>query len=185
MSKLGPAPPPPCKPQPPPYGTHTRAHPLSSINSGSTGSLDRRKDVPLCPIPTHLNNPPNPNAPPPPAWPRGGSSSGSSSQQIQQRISVPPSPTFQPSSPLFPPGERSDPPLAVAVRPFIPDKGSRPQSPRKGPATMNSSSIYHMYIQQGVSKNYPLSKSAVKAGRKRTFGLVSDFTDFGIFDLKV
>ncbi|XP_026800254.1 protein phosphatase 1, regulatory subunit 13Bb isoform X2 [Pangasianodon hypophthalmus] len=163
MSKLGPAPPPPCKPQPPPYGTHTRAHPLSSINSGSTGSLDRRKDVPLCPVPTHPSNPPNPNAPPPPAWPRGGSSTGSSSQQIQQRISVPPSPTFQPSSPLFPPGERSDPPLAVAVRPFIPDRGSRPQSPRKGPATMNSSSIYHMYLQQGVPKNYPLGKSAVKA----------------------
>ncbi|XP_053531648.1 protein phosphatase 1, regulatory subunit 13Bb isoform X4 [Ictalurus punctatus] len=159
LSKLGPAQPPPCKPQPPPYGTHTRAHPLSSINSGSTGSLDRRKDVPLCPVPSHLNNPPNPNAPPLPAWPRGGSSS----QQIQQRISVPPSPTFQPSSPLFPPGERSDPPLAVAVRPFIPDRGSRPQSPRKGPATMNSSSIYHMYLQQGVPKNYPHGKSAVKA----------------------
>ncbi|XP_060773673.1 protein phosphatase 1, regulatory subunit 13Bb isoform X2 [Neoarius graeffei] len=163
MSKLGPAPPPPCKPQPPPYGTHTRVHPLSSVNSGSTSSLDRRKDVPLCPVPTHSNNPPNPNAPPPPTWPRGGSSAGSSSQQIQQRISVPPSPTYQPSSPLFPPGERSDPPLAVAVRPFIPDRGSRPQSPRKGPATMNSSSIYHMYLQQGVPKNYPLGKSTIKA----------------------
>ncbi|KAK3542520.1 hypothetical protein QTP86_027700, partial [Hemibagrus guttatus] len=163
LSKLGPAPPPPCKPQPPPYGTHTRAHPLSSINSGSTGSLDRRKDVPLCPVPTHSNNPPNTSAQLPPVWPRGGSSTGSSSQQIQQRISVPPSPTFQPSSPLFPPGERSDPPLAVAVRPFIPDRGSRPQSPRKGPPTMNSSSIYHMYLQQGVPKNYPHGKSAVKA----------------------
>ncbi|XP_047657453.1 protein phosphatase 1, regulatory subunit 13Bb isoform X2 [Tachysurus fulvidraco] len=163
ISKLGPAPPPPCKPQPPPYGTHTRAHPLSSINSGSTGSLDRRKDVPLCSVPTHSNIPPNPSAPPPTVWPRGGSSTGSSSQQIQQRISVPPSPTFQPSSPLFPPGERSDPPLAVAVRPFIPDRGSRPQSPRKGPPTMNSSSIYHMYLQQGVPKNYPLGKSSVKA----------------------
>ncbi|XP_060722533.1 protein phosphatase 1, regulatory subunit 13Bb isoform X2 [Tachysurus vachellii] len=163
ISKLGPAPPPPCKPQPPPYGTHTRAHPLSSINSGSTGSLDRRKDVPLCSVPTHSNIPPNPSAPPPTVWPRGGSSTGSSSQQIQQRISVPPSPTFQPSSPLFPPGERTDPPLAVAVRPFIPDRGSRPQSPRKGPPTMNSSSIYHMYLQQGVPKNYPLGKSSVKA----------------------
>ncbi|KAK1795940.1 hypothetical protein P4O66_009052, partial [Electrophorus voltai] len=101
---------------------------------------------------------------PPPAWPRLGSSAGSSSQQIQQRISVPPSPTFQPNSPLFPPGERPDPPLAVAVRPFIPDKGSRPQSPRKGPATMNSSSIYHMYLQQGGPKNYPFgSKPTVKA----------------------
>uniref|UniRef100_A0AAY4B3J7 SH3 domain-containing protein n=1 Tax=Denticeps clupeoides TaxID=299321 RepID=A0AAY4B3J7_9TELE len=150
---LGP-PPPITKPQPPPYGAHTSAHPnsgiLSSANSGSTSSLELRKDCPPRPLP----NPPGgaPNALPP----------GSSSQQIQQRISVPPSPTFQPSSPLFPPGERPDPPLAVAVRPFIPDKGSRPQSPRKGPPTMNSSSIYHMYLQQGASKNYPL-KSAVKA----------------------
>ncbi|KAM9435580.1 protein phosphatase 1, regulatory subunit 13Bb isoform 3-T3 [Clarias gariepinus] len=170
MNKLGLAQPPPCKPQPPPYGTHTRAHTLSSINSGSTGSLDRRKDVPPCPVPS------NPNAPPPPAWPRG-TSTGSSSQQIQQRISVPPSPTFGPSSPLYPPGERSDPPLAVAVRPFIPDRGSRPQSPRKGPATMNSSSIYHMYLKQGVPKNYPLGKSAVKAGRILTSSLVAFSTD--------
>uniref|UniRef100_A0AAY4B3Q7 SH3 domain-containing protein n=1 Tax=Denticeps clupeoides TaxID=299321 RepID=A0AAY4B3Q7_9TELE len=153
------------KPQPPPYGAHTSAHPnsgiLSSANSGSTSSLELRKDCPPRPLP----NPPGgaPNAlPPVPAWPRVPPSQGSSSQQIQQRISVPPSPTFQPSSPLFPPGERPDPPLAVAVRPFIPDKGSRPQSPRKGPPTMNSSSIYHMYLQQGASKNYPL-KSAVKA----------------------
>uniref|UniRef100_A0AAY4B6U9 SH3 domain-containing protein n=1 Tax=Denticeps clupeoides TaxID=299321 RepID=A0AAY4B6U9_9TELE len=134
---------------------------LSSANSGSTSSLELRKDCPPRPLP----NPPGgaPNAlPPVPAWPRVPPSQGSSSQQIQQRISVPPSPTFQPSSPLFPPGERPDPPLAVAVRPFIPDKGSRPQSPRKGPPTMNSSSIYHMYLQQGASKNYPL-KSAVKA----------------------
>uniref|UniRef100_A0A8B9LT10 Protein phosphatase 1, regulatory subunit 13Bb n=1 Tax=Astyanax mexicanus TaxID=7994 RepID=A0A8B9LT10_ASTMX len=143
--------------------THTSSHPLSSANSGSTSSLDRRKDVPLRPVPGHPTNPPGTNPPPPPAWPRVGSSTGSSSQQIQQRISVPPSPTFQPSSPLFPPGERPDPPLAVAVRPFIPDKGSRPQSPRKGPATMNSSSIYHMYLQ-GVPKNYPFgNKPAVKA----------------------
>uniref|UniRef100_A0A8B9LTF8 Protein phosphatase 1, regulatory subunit 13Bb n=1 Tax=Astyanax mexicanus TaxID=7994 RepID=A0A8B9LTF8_ASTMX len=143
--------------------SHTSSHPLSSANSGSTSSLDRRKDVPLRPVPGHPTNPPGTNPPPPPAWPRVGSSTGSSSQQIQQRISVPPSPTFQPSSPLFPPGERPDPPLAVAVRPFIPDKGSRPQSPRKGPATMNSSSIYHMYLQ-GVPKNYPFgNKPAVKA----------------------
>ncbi|XP_076872998.1 protein phosphatase 1, regulatory subunit 13Bb isoform X3 [Brachyhypopomus gauderio] len=156
--------PPPCKPQPPPYGAHTSSHPLSSANSGSTSSLDRRKDVPLRPVASHPSNPPGPNPPPPPAWPRLGSSSGSASQQIQQRISVPPSPTFQPNSPLFPPGERPDPPLAVAVRPFIPDKGSRPQSPRKGPATMNSSSIYHMYLQQGGPKNFPLgSKPTVKA----------------------
>ncbi|XP_062858280.1 protein phosphatase 1, regulatory subunit 13Bb isoform X2 [Trichomycterus rosablanca] len=166
ISKLGLAPPPHCKPQPPPYGTHTSNLQLSSANSGSTSSLDRRKDLPLRPVPTQSNNLSNPNAPPPPppTWPRSTSSNGSSSQQIQQRISVPPSPTFQPSSPLFPPGERPDPPLAVAVRPFVPDKGSRPQSPRKGPTTMNSSSIYHMYLKPAVPKNYPLGgKSTVKA----------------------
>uniref|UniRef100_A0A8D0ARY2 Protein phosphatase 1, regulatory subunit 13Bb n=1 Tax=Sander lucioperca TaxID=283035 RepID=A0A8D0ARY2_SANLU len=136
------------KPQPPPYGSH-----LTSANSAS--SLDRRKDVPP---PRPLPNPPAP------AWPRVPASTGSSSQQIQQRISVPPSPTFQPNAPLFPPGlsERLDPPPAVAVRPFIPDRGSRPQSPRKGPPTMNSSSIYHMYLQQAAPKSQPL-KPALKA----------------------
>ncbi|KAL0969721.1 hypothetical protein UPYG_G00231410 [Umbra pygmaea] len=85
---------------------------------------------------------------------------GSSSQQIQQRISVPPSPTNQSSQ-----GERPDPPLAVAVRPYIPDRSSsRPQSPRKGPATMNSSSIYNMYLQQPACKSYSVGgRSAVKA----------------------
>uniref|UniRef100_A0A671UKR3 Protein phosphatase 1, regulatory subunit 13Bb n=1 Tax=Sparus aurata TaxID=8175 RepID=A0A671UKR3_SPAAU len=137
------------KPQPPPYGSH-----LTHANSAS--SLERRKDAPppLRPLPN----------PPAPAWPRVPPSTGSSSQQIQQRISVPPSPTFQPNVPLFPPGlsERLDPPPAVAVRPFIPDRGSRPQSPRKGPPTMNSSSIYHMYLQQAAPKSQPL-KPALKA----------------------
>ncbi|XP_051500557.1 apoptosis-stimulating of p53 protein 1-like isoform X3 [Myxocyprinus asiaticus] len=153
--------PPLSKPQPPPYGAHTSNHPLSSANSGSTSSLNRRKDIPLRPVPSLPNNPP----PPLPAWPRvPPAPTGSSSQQIQQRISVPPSPTFQPSPHFFPPGERPDPPLAVAVRPFIPDKGSRPQSPRKGPATMNSSSIYHMYLQKAAPKSYPMNnKPAVKA----------------------
>lgn len=140
------------KPQPPPYGSH-----LTSTNSGS--SLERRKDAPP---PRPLPNPPGP------AWPRTTPSTGSSSQQIQQRISVPPSPTFQPNSPLFPPGlsERLDAPPAVAVRPLIPDRGSRPQSPRKGPATMNSSSIYHMYLQQAAPKGQPL-KPTLKAGKGR------------------
>ncbi|CAG5928069.1 unnamed protein product [Menidia menidia] len=136
------------KPQPPPYGSH-----LTSSNTAS--SLERRKDAPP---PRPLPNPPAP------AWPRAPPPTGSSSQQIQQRISVPPSPTFQPNTPLFPPGlsERLDPPPAVAVRPFIPDRGSRPQSPRKGPPTVNSSSIYHMYLQQAAPKSQPL-KPALKA----------------------
>uniref|UniRef100_A0A3B4Y2Z2 Protein phosphatase 1, regulatory subunit 13Ba n=1 Tax=Seriola lalandi dorsalis TaxID=1841481 RepID=A0A3B4Y2Z2_SERLL len=100
-------------------------------------------------------------------WPRSSaanatsssSSSSSSSQQIQQRISVPPNSsqgsatTSQPST-LSPQTERTDPPPAVAVRPYVPDHPSRPQSPRKGPATMNSSSIYSMYLQQPQAKNY-------------------------------
>uniref|UniRef100_A0A3Q3IPI2 SH3 domain-containing protein n=1 Tax=Monopterus albus TaxID=43700 RepID=A0A3Q3IPI2_MONAL len=137
------------KPQPPPYGSH-----LISANSAS--SLDRRKDAP--PPSRPLPNPPAP------AWPRVPSSTGSSSQQIQQRISVPPSPTFQPNALFFPQGlsERLEPPPAVAVRPFIPDRGSRPQSPRKGPPTVNSSSIYHMYLQQAAPKSQPL-KPALKA----------------------
>ncbi|KAJ8009223.1 hypothetical protein DPEC_G00086660 [Dallia pectoralis] len=134
----------PSKPQPPPYGSH-----LSSASS--TSSLDRR--------PGPLPNPPSQ------AWPRVSPSTGSSSQQIQQRISVPPSPTFQPNLPVFSsslPGDRPEPVLAVAVRPFNPDRGSRPQSPRKGPATMNSSSIYHMYLQPAAPKSYPV-KPALKA----------------------
>ncbi|XP_036397780.1 protein phosphatase 1, regulatory subunit 13Ba isoform X2 [Megalops cyprinoides] len=137
------------KPLPPSYGTYPSVALLSS--AGSTSSLERRKDS----LPRSAANP---------AWQRAPVPPGSSSQQIQQRISVPPSPTFQPGSPMFSPGERPDPPLAVAVRPYIPDKGSRPQSPRKGPPTMNSSSIYHMYLQQAAPKNYPLnSKATVKA----------------------
>lgn len=95
-------------------------------------------------------------------------SSGSSSQQIQQRITVPPSPTSSAGSPILPQSERSnDAPLAAAVRPFYTDRGSRPQSPRKGPATMNSSSIYHVYLQQPTAKNYQSSstRAAVKAGK--------------------
>ncbi|XP_068609634.1 protein phosphatase 1, regulatory subunit 13Bb [Brachionichthys hirsutus] len=136
------------KPQPPPYGSHL-------ISASSASSLERRKDAPP---PRPLPNLPTL------AWPRVPASAGSSSQQIQQRISVPPSPTFHPSAPLFPPGlgERLDPPPAVAVRPFVPDRGSRPQSPRKGPPTMNSSSIYHMYLQQAAPKSQPL-KPALKA----------------------
>ncbi|XP_068436231.1 apoptosis-stimulating of p53 protein 1-like isoform X2 [Clinocottus analis] len=96
-------------------------------------------------------------------WPRSNASNATSSssssalQQIQQRISIPPSSmqgsTSQPSS-LSPQTERTDPPPAVAVRPYVPDHPSRPQSPRKGPATMNSSSIYSMYLQQPQPKNY-------------------------------
>ncbi|XP_069391793.1 apoptosis-stimulating of p53 protein 1-like isoform X14 [Paralichthys olivaceus] len=95
-------------------------------------------------------------------WPRSSvanatsssSSSSSSSQQIQHRISVPPNSSQAQQSPLSPQTERTDPPPAVAVRPYVPDHPSRPQSPRKGPATMNSSSIYSMYLQQPQAKNY-------------------------------
>lgn len=97
-------------------------------------------------------------------WPRSNatslSSSSASSQQIQQRISVPPS-----QGSLSPQTERTDPPPAVAVRPYVPEHSSRPQSPRKGPATMNSSSIYSMYLQQPQVKNYGSlsNRTAVKA----------------------
>lgn len=74
-----------------------------------------------------------------------------------------------PSSPLSLQSERTDPPPAVAVRPYVPEQPSRPQSPRKGPATMNSSSIYSMYLHQPQAKNPgPLgNRAAVRAGRNR------------------
>ncbi|XP_076156622.1 protein phosphatase 1, regulatory subunit 13Ba isoform X11 [Alosa pseudoharengus] len=126
------------------YGTYPSAGHHSTICS--TSSLPRSAPATL-------------------AWQRSSPpTSRSASQQIQQRISVPPSPSAsQTGSPMFPGGERPDPPLAAAVRPFVTDRGSRPQSPRKGPATMNSSSIYHMYLQP-AAKGYPSSsRPAVKA----------------------
>lgn len=78
--------------------------------------------------------------------------------------------TAQPS-PLSPQTERTDPPPAVAVRPYVPDHPSRPQSPRKGPATMNSSSIYSMYLQQPQAKNYGSlsNRTTVKAGNYNNY----------------
>ncbi|XP_048393564.1 protein phosphatase 1, regulatory subunit 13Bb isoform X2 [Stegostoma tigrinum] len=138
------------------YGPHPKS---SLIAIGSTNSLERVKEG-TQPRPSmgSVSNITSAN------WQRAIQSSqpastfqASASQQIQQRITVPPSPTYQPAaSPLFSAGDsRPDPPLAVAVRPFLTDKGSRPQSPRKGPQTVNSSSIYSMYLQQSTPpKNY-------------------------------
>ncbi|XP_049319695.1 protein phosphatase 1, regulatory subunit 13Ba isoform X3 [Astyanax mexicanus] len=135
--------------QPPPiYGTYPSAGHHSTVCA--TSSLPR-------------------SAPGTLSWQRAPPTCGSSSQQIQQRITVPPSPTSQSSSPFAPQSDRTEPPLAAAVRPFITDRGSRPQSPRKGPATMNSSSIYHMYLQQPTSKNYPSSSSS-RAAIKAVYG---------------
>nr|XP_025967185.1 apoptosis-stimulating of p53 protein 1 isoform X6 [Dromaius novaehollandiae]XP_025967188.1 apoptosis-stimulating of p53 protein 1 isoform X6 [Dromaius novaehollandiae] len=132
------------------YGTYPSPVPLGT---GSTNSLERRKDGSLPRPGTSITNRQRP-VPLPPA---SNIHQPSSSQQIQQRISVPPSPTYQPSGPpLFPGGDgRPELPLTVAIRPFLADKGSRPQSPRKGPQTVNSSSIYSMYLQQATPpKNY-------------------------------
>ncbi|XP_023208637.1 apoptosis-stimulating of p53 protein 1-like isoform X3 [Xiphophorus maculatus] len=96
-------------------------------------------------------------------WPRppaGSSSSSSSPQHVPNQ-----NPGSVPSSPLSLQSERTDPPPAVAVRPYVPEQPSRPQSPRKGPATMNSSSIYSMYLHQPQAKNPgPLgNRAAVRA----------------------
>ncbi|XP_019121929.1 apoptosis-stimulating of p53 protein 1 isoform X2 [Larimichthys crocea] len=114
------------------YGTYPSATHQTAAHHSATSSLPR-------------------SAPGTLGWPRSNaanttssSTSSSSSQQIQQRISVPPNSSQ----------ERTDPPPAVAVRPYVPDHPSRPQSPRKGPATMNSSSIYSMYLQHPQTKNY-------------------------------
>ncbi|XP_077179915.1 apoptosis-stimulating of p53 protein 1 isoform X7 [Paroedura picta] len=127
------------------YGTYPSTVPLGT---GSTNSLERRKDGSLPrPGSTAANR-----QRPVPLPPASSTHQPSSSQQIQQRISVPPSPTYQPpGAPLFPGGDgRPDLPLTVAIRPFLAEKGSRPQSPRKGPQTVNSSSIYSMYLQQAT-----------------------------------
>ncbi|KAE8289689.1 Apoptosis-stimulating of p53 protein 1 Protein phosphatase 1 regulatory subunit 13B [Larimichthys crocea] len=129
------------------YGTYPSATHQTAAHHSATSSLPR-------------------SAPGTLGWPRSNaanttssSTSSSSSQQIQQRISVPPNSSQGPAttsqpSPLSPQTERTDPPPAVAVRPYVPDHPSRPQSPRKGPATMNSSSIYSMYLQHPQTKNY-------------------------------
>ncbi|XP_061157676.1 apoptosis-stimulating of p53 protein 1-like isoform X1 [Syngnathus typhle] len=113
-------------------------------------------------------------------WPRpsaaaaaassSSTSSSSSSQQIQQRIAVPPN-SNQGSQPLASQSERTDPPPpAVAVRPYVPEHASRPQSPRKGPASMNSSSIYSMYLQQPQAKNYGSLSNRSAATVKAVYG---------------
>ncbi|MEJ1275953.1 hypothetical protein NN561_006852 [Cricetulus griseus] len=155
------------KPLPPSYGTYPSPVPLGP---GSTSSLERRKEGSL----------PRPGAGPPsrqkpaPLPPASSAPQPGSSQQIQQRISVPPSPTYPPAGPpAFPAGDgKTELPLTVAIRPFLADKGSRPQSPRKGPQTVNSSSIYSMYLQQATPpKNYqPPVHGALNKSVKAVYG---------------
>ncbi|XP_017290337.1 apoptosis-stimulating of p53 protein 1 isoform X3 [Kryptolebias marmoratus] len=143
-----------CSPEqlPSGYGTYPSASHQAAGHHCATSSLPR-------------------SAPGTLGWPRStptssSSSSSSSSQQIQQRISVPPNPSQgSTTSSQSPQAERADPPPAVAVRPYVPDHPSRPQSPRKGPPTVNSSSIYSMYLQQGQAKNYGSlsNRAAVRA----------------------
>ncbi|XP_010605588.1 apoptosis-stimulating of p53 protein 1 isoform X1 [Fukomys damarensis] len=155
------------KPLPPSYGTYPSPTPLGP---GSTSSLERRKE----------GNLPRPGASlpsrqkPAPLPPAASAPQPGSSQQIQQRISVPPSPTYPPAGPpAFPAGDgKPELPLTVAIRPFLADKGSRPQSPRKGPQTVNSSSIYSMYLQQATPpKNYqPAMHSTLNKSVKAVYG---------------
>nr|XP_048711311.1 apoptosis-stimulating of p53 protein 1 isoform X3 [Caretta caretta] len=150
MGKVPPTIPGVSKQLPQNYGTYPSSVPLGT---GSTNSLERRKDGSLPRPGSSITNRQRPI----PLPPSSNIHQPSSSQQIQQRISVPPSPSYQPSGPsLFPGGDgRPELPLTVAIRPFLADKGSRPQSPRKGPQTVNSSSIYSMYLQQATPpKNY-------------------------------
>ncbi|XP_069346672.1 apoptosis-stimulating of p53 protein 1 isoform X2 [Eulemur rufifrons] len=151
---------------PPSYGTYPSPTPLGP---GSTSSLERKKEGSL----------PRPGAglpgrqKPGPLPPAGSAAQPGSSQQIQQRISVPPSPTYPAGPPAFPAGDsKPELPLTVAIRPFLADKGSRPQSPRKGPQTVNSSSIYSMYLQQATPpKNYqPATHSTLNKSVKAVYG---------------
>ncbi|XP_016876608.1 apoptosis-stimulating of p53 protein 1 isoform X7 [Homo sapiens] len=152
---------------PPSYGTYPSPTPLGP---GSTSSLERRKEGSLPRPSAGL-----PSRQRPTLLPATGSTpQPGSSQQIQQRISVPPSPTYPPAGPpAFPAGDsKPELPLTVAIRPFLADKGSRPQSPRKGPQTVNSSSIYSMYLQQATPpKNYqPAAHSALNKSVKAVYG---------------
>ncbi|XP_073923157.1 apoptosis-stimulating of p53 protein 1 isoform X3 [Castor canadensis] len=155
------------KPLPPSYGTYPSPTPLGP---GSTSSLERRKEGSLPRPSTGVPSRQKP-APLPPA---GSAPQPGSSQQIQQRISVPPSPTYPPAGPpAFPAGDgKPELPLTVAIRPFLADKGSRPQSPRKGPQTVNSSSIYSMYLQQATPpKNYqPAVHGSLNKSVKAVYG---------------
>ncbi|XP_046308990.1 apoptosis-stimulating of p53 protein 1 isoform X5 [Marmota monax] len=155
------------KPLPPSYGTYPSPAPLGP---GSASSLERRKE----------GSSPRPSAGPPsrpkpaPLPPTASVPQPGSSQQIQQRISVPPSPTYPPAGPpAFPAGDgKPELPLTVAIRPFLADKGSRPQSPRKGPQTVNSSSIYSVYLQQATPpKNYqPAVHGTLNKSVKAVYG---------------
>ncbi|XP_027424704.2 apoptosis-stimulating of p53 protein 1 isoform X6 [Zalophus californianus] len=152
---------------PPSYGTYPSPAPAGP---GSTNSLERRKEGSLPRPSTGLPSRQKPTPLPPAA----SSHPPGSSQQIQQRISVPPSPTYPPAGPpAFPAGDsKPELPLTVAIRPFLADKGSRPQSPRKGPQTVNSSSIYSMYLQQAAPpKNYqPAVHSTLNKSVKAVYG---------------
>ncbi|EFB29764.1 hypothetical protein PANDA_007425, partial [Ailuropoda melanoleuca] len=149
---------------PPSYGTYPSPAP---VGPGSTNSLERRKEGSLPRPGAGLPGRQKPGPLPPVGTP-------GSSQQIQQRISVPPSPTYPPAGPpAFPAGDsKPELPVTVAIRPFLADKGSRPQSPRKGPQTVNSSSIYSMYLQQATPpKNYqPAVHSTLNKSVKAVYG---------------
>ncbi|CAK6431724.1 unnamed protein product [Pipistrellus nathusii] len=152
---------------PPSCGAHPSPAPAGP---GPTDSLERRKEGSL----------PRPSAglaarqKPGPLPSVGSTHPPGSSQQIQQRISVPPSPTYPPAGPpAFPAGDgKPELPLTVAIRPFLADKGSRPQSPRKGPQTVNSSSIYSVYLQQATPpKNYqPAAHGTSNKSVKAVYG---------------
>ncbi|XP_029806111.1 apoptosis-stimulating of p53 protein 1 isoform X3 [Suricata suricatta] len=166
ISKVPPPLPGAGKQLPPSYGTYPSPAPMGP---GSTHSLERRKEGSL---PRPGAGPPG--RPKPGPLPTPGGHTPTSSQQIQQRISVPPSPTYPPAGPpAFPAGDgKPELPLTVAIRPFLADKGSRPQSPRKGPQTVNSSSIYSMYLQQATPpKNYqPAVHSTLNKSVKAVYG---------------
>ncbi|XP_019494761.1 PREDICTED: apoptosis-stimulating of p53 protein 1 isoform X1 [Hipposideros armiger] len=155
------------KPLPPSYGAYPGPAP---VGPGATNSLERRKEGslprPSAGLPSRQKPAPLPAV--------GSTHQPGSSQQIQQRISVPPSPTYPPAGPpAFPAGDgKPEPPLTVAIRPFLADKGSRPQSPRKGPQTVNSSSIYSVYLQQATPpKNYqPAAHSTLNKSVKAVYG---------------
>uniref|UniRef100_A0A667XJP3 Protein phosphatase 1, regulatory subunit 13Ba n=1 Tax=Myripristis murdjan TaxID=586833 RepID=A0A667XJP3_9TELE len=130
--------------------THMHACPPSPQTSPHTGGAVSGRVAAVCPyiqVPAGGRQEagyPLPSDPPPKPTPLSHIRSLSGSTTTSQSSPLPQTPQM----------DRSDPPPAAAVRPYVPDHPSRPQSPRKGPATMNSSSIYSMYLQQPQAKNY-------------------------------
>ncbi|KAM9707731.1 LOW QUALITY PROTEIN: apoptosis-stimulating of p53 protein 1-like [Menidia menidia] len=158
------------------YGTFPSATHQAGGHQGATGSLPRSAPGTLG-WPRSSPSPSSPSSSPLLTLRPAGPEPRLRPPQLRTRACIrsstaspaPPTPDKAPpppSPPRCPPSwSAATPPPAAAVRPYVHEHASRPQSPRKGPATMNSSSIYSMYLQQPQAKGPgPLgNRAAVRA----------------------